>query len=105
MCWVCNPLCGGCRPPRKKAVVCPGCGTFTLFDIEIEEIPSSKCCRQCGVDLVALATPEAAWCVSTQQVCGNPCGRRSEALQGGEPRDCQLRTSPTVKLHNLVSKH
>jgi len=31
--WVCDPLCGRCRPPRQKALHCPECGAYNVFDV------------------------------------------------------------------------
>lgn len=67
MCWSCNSLCGGCRPPRKRAVVCPECGAFNVVDLE--HFHEGNPCSRCGTDLTAAAIPEPVTCL----VCGEVC--------------------------------
>ena len=71
MCWSCNPICGGCRPPRKRPVKCPECGMFNAVDLEHFSKPNP--CTKCGFDLTDLALPEPVTCTICGEVCYNPC--------------------------------
>lgn len=87
MCWSCNSLCGGCRPPRKRAVVCPECGAFNVVDLE--HFHEGNPCSRCGTDLTAAAIPEPVTCLVCGEVCYNPCrkgrgGVVGEGVDGGD---------------------
>ncbi|MGV8084262.1 MAG: hypothetical protein AB2L09_11610 [Coriobacteriia bacterium] len=73
MCIGCNPICGHCRPPTMKAVICPECGTNNLFDIVIQYPRIERHCSKCGADLTKLATPKVVRCKNTGLLCANPC--------------------------------
>ncbi len=94
MCWSCNPLCGGCRPPRKKAVQCPECGTYNVFDIEIQQPPVQRLCKKCGVDLTEAATPKVVQCKRSGLLCANPCRQHTKTSQDGGLIECQNNTPP-----------
>lgn len=74
MCISCSPICGHCRPPRKRAVFCPECGEYNLFDIVVAKPPVVRTCKACGADLTELATPKTVFCRNMRQPCANPCG-------------------------------
>lgn len=87
MCWSCNPICGGCRPPRKRPVKCPECGMFNAVDLEHFSRPNP--CTKCGFDLTDLALPEPVTCTICGEVCYNPCrkgrgGVVGEGVDGGD---------------------
>ena len=99
MCETCNPLCGNCKPPALKAVVCPACGKATLLTREecllhlgrphrmtdaeramaAERPFGAPACASCGASLrEALeqrVVPRA--CSFSGIVCGYPCGQSS----------------------------
>lgn len=94
MCLACNPLCGGCKPPRMTTVLCLRCKTYGIFDIEISENPTRKSCRTCGFDVTELAVPPIVHCESSGMLCANPCGFRSKAPEDGVPVECKNITHP-----------
>lgn len=96
MCWVCNPVCGGCQPPRKKTVFCPQCGALSLFDITIQAPPIPRRCASCGLDVTGLATPETVHCINSGLLCANPCGYHLKAPISGTPTACAHNTPPPV---------
>lgn len=95
MCWSCNPICGGCRPPRKRPVKCPECGAFNA--INLEHMARTNPCSKCGFDLTELATPEPVVCTICDEICYNPCtsGKTEQPVE--EKRECKVRvTEPLV---------
>ncbi len=90
MCWSCNPICGGCRPPRIRAIQCPECGGFNACDIEhLEDVYE---CESCGADITELAMPEPAICQLCGEICYNPCKRSRTPLDSGI-QSCQMRVT------------
>ncbi len=89
MCWSCNPICGGCRPPRIRAVQCPECDGFNACDIE--HLQDSYECEICEADITDLAIPEPAICKMCGEICYNPCKRSRKELEDGELIPCQMR--------------
>lgn len=100
MCMVCNALCGGCQPPRKKAVLCPECGTLSIFNIEITLPPVPRTCTKCGLDVTDLATPQTVHCLNSGLPCANPCGYHRKAPENGELVRCSRTTPPPVPCEN-----
>jgi len=94
MCWSCNPRCGGCRPPRQRAVKSPQCGTFNLFDIEIRDPVVMRHCKKCGLDLTGEATPVAVLCKRSGKPCANPCRQHTKEPGDGGLVDCKMNTPP-----------
>lgn len=88
MCWSCNPICGGCRPPRKRPVKCPECGAFNAVDLERG---GRKLCVKCEADLTELATPKPKVCRYCGEICYNPCRKADQDPPGGEIGRCQVR--------------
>lgn len=82
MCWSCNPLCGGCRPPRKRAVACPECGALNVVDLE--HFHEGNPCSRCGADLTAAALPAPVTCRVCGETCYNPCRKGREGTGGKE---------------------
>lgn len=77
-CFVCNPTCGKCRPPLKKAGFCPSCAGITLFDQA--EVLSKKrlLCGTCKLDITDYVRPEPLICTFCGLPCAYPCGRAEE---------------------------
>lgn len=95
MCWSCNPICGGCRPPRKRPVKCPECATFNAIDLEHFSEPNP--CSKCGHDLTSLALPEAVICTICEEVCYNPCRKGKEEQLSENKGVCQMRVSKPLQ--------
>lgn len=89
MCWSCNPICGGCRPPRKKPVKCPDCGTHNVFDIEANM--ANRVCKKCGSDLTELAIPKALECNYSGLICYNPCKKSKQETPEDGYQECITR--------------
>lgn len=84
MCWICLPTCGGCKPPRKRMVLCERCGEFTLCDLQVTVSPEPRACMSCGFDITAGTVPEPKLCTRYGVECANPC-----ALSLRERADCE----------------
>lgn len=95
MCWSCNPLCGSCRPPRKKAVKCPECGAFNAVDIEHG---GRKYCSKCSADLTELAMPTPKICKLCGEICYNPCRKADKEPEGGELSPCPVRVKEPLEV-------
>lgn len=98
MCIACSPICGHCRPPRKRAVFCPDCGHYNLYDIEIQYPPIKRQCSACGLDVTSLATPKVVHCKNTGWLCANPCHYHIVNPEDRAPRVCRSNTPPPVRL-------
>jgi hypothetical protein len=94
MCIVCNPFCGHCRPPRKRAVICPECGHDNRYDIEVCYPPVQRTCQRCALDLTALATPPVVYCQNTKRECANPCHWHTVDYNPATKRICRQNTPP-----------
>lgn len=92
MCWVCNPMCGGCQPPRKKMVLCPECGYFTMVDLQVTSTPKLWTCEQCGHDISADSIPVPRYCMRFDVDCANPCGYRFKPFVTSNQGTCQFHT-------------
>lgn len=99
MCWTCNALCGGCRPPRKKAVKCPECNTFNIYDIE--KVMDFKVCKKCGKDLTKEAVPVQLLCKYCGEICYNPCRKAKTDPPGGLHDDCLVRAKTPIIVNPL----
>lgn len=89
MCWGCNPLCGGCRPPRQKAVTCSSCGWLNVLDIQAKGEPKFVGCERCGTDLTHEAVSVAAYCERFEVMCANLCGLSRKPLAAEGRGECQ----------------
>ncbi len=96
MCIACSPICGHCRPPTKKAVTCPECGTLSVFDIVVSADPPRRHCPKCGLDVTEFATPPIVFCKASGLMCANPCQRHTKAPEDGQLRVCHSNTPPPV---------
>lgn len=103
MCWGCNPLCGGCRPPRQRSVQCPSCGWFNVCDIQCKGEPHAVACEQCGADLTADTVSRAILCARFNVECANPCGLASQVVEEHDLGLCQNRIEPD-EWHALVRR-
>ncbi len=90
MCWVCNPYCGACKPPKEKPVECPGCEHYNIVD----RIKDNKC-GKCGAELPERKKPVPEQCLFTGLVCARPCGKAKRASKDGVLRSCTYYTSVT----------
>jgi hypothetical protein len=84
MCWSCNPYCGGCKPPKPKPVKCTQCKAVNF--------PELIHCKRCGALLPEPPKPIPAFCLYTDQMCANPCGRRKKPPENGVIQTCALHT-------------
>lgn len=89
MCWSCNPICGGCRPPRKRPVKCPACGMFNPIDLE--HFTATNPCSRCGLDLTNDAIPEPIVCSACDEICYNPCRKGKEERDQDQKEICRSR--------------
>ncbi len=78
-CWICNPFCGHCKPPKKKSVTCPSCGKPAFFDVAdaITEGKTHKC-PLCGADITEFVKVDPEYCKKIGQMCGIPCGSNND---------------------------
>jgi hypothetical protein len=97
MCIVCNPFCGHCRPPRKRAVTCPDCGADNRYDIVISDPPTRYFCSGCGADLTLQATPAVVYCLNTNRECANPCHWHTVPHNPAVKRTCRQNTPPPLR--------
>lgn len=89
MCWGCNPLCGGCKPPREKAVECPSCGRMNILTLQAKGEPKSVVCEDCSHDLTVYSIPKAKECIRFGGVvCANPCGLADKVLDAANLGKC-----------------
>ena len=84
-CYVCNPQCGRCRPPRPRALKCPECGRLTMLEAPAVSDEALRVCRHCGA---ALPKPEAVACRFAGRECYVPCVRACEEPESGSPEAC-----------------
>ena len=116
MCETCNLFCGGCRPARLKAVLCPNCGKAIVlsrdecltrlnrkYRKDSTMAPTVDCskgliCAGCKTDLMPALekTVEPLPCIRSGILCGWPCGLREKPLEPGEQK-CQYMV-PMAKL-------
>lgn len=94
MCWGCNPLCGGCTPPRQKAVECPACGWMNILNVQSKGAPKPVGCERCELDLTDFAVTRAIVCERFSITCASPCGLARKPIERGNPGKCQNRTEP-----------
>ena len=73
MCWACNPLCGRCKPPQKRAVLCPSCKKMTFFSKSECLDAQRRLCPGCGEDLTEFVHVEPVFCVKCGLSCAYPC--------------------------------
>ncbi|MDR0513548.1 MAG: hypothetical protein LBG81_00090 [Coriobacteriaceae bacterium] len=97
MCITCNPICGHCRPPRKRAVFCPDCDAYNIFDIVVASPPVKRSCSRCGRDITQLSIPKTVYCQNTGQLCANPCHYHTIMPDPRVVRICRTNTPPPVK--------
>lgn len=76
-CYVCNPQCGRCRPPRPAPAKCPECGRLILG--------GESNCRCCGAR--AQSRP-GVFCRFTERMCHVPCVRANETNPEGFAGQC-----------------
>ena len=91
MCWACNPLCGRCKPPQKRAVVCQSCGKTSLFSIDETVDGRAHICPCCGADVSNLVHVEPVVCAKVGGWCAYPCGSRDDPAPV-EDFKCKYRT-------------
>ena len=91
MCWACNPMCGRCKPPRKRGVLCPECGKMGFFSKEECLDGAVHTCPSCGADLTAQVHVEPVFCVRVEGLCAYPC-KSNEMPASTEGFECKYRT-------------
>jgi hypothetical protein len=99
MCWSCNPICGGCRPPRKRPAKCPDCNTYNIFDIAGNRMAKPQC-KKCAADLTQIALPPAMLCAYSNLMCYNPC-KKAKSKPDGESHECVLRVTEPIEVDCL----
>ena len=89
MCWGCNPLCGGCKPPSKRAAECPECGWMNILTLQAKGEPKPVGCEKCGYDLTERSVPTARKCARFGGVvCANPCGLAGKMFENPRSGKC-----------------
>ena len=74
-CWSCNPFCGKCKPPYRKAI-CPKCGKLTIVPKEKYLASTEIQCANCGEDITDLIYVHPVYCHFSELICAYPCGRK-----------------------------
>lgn len=87
MCWACNPYCGGCKPPKERPRQCTECGAYN-FDV------NARKCRKCGAILPERIKPTPIFCLQTQTMCPNPCGKGKIMPRDGQKISCKWNPEP-----------
>lgn len=100
MCWSCNPICGGCRPPRKRPVKCPDCGAFNA--VNLEHVAEANPCTKCGKDLTELAMPKPVVCSICREICYNPCRKGSNDEPAETVQPCNVRVAQPLAACQLA---
>lgn len=83
-CYVCNPQCGRCRPPRRGMRRCPYCNVLAMPSDD-SDILGENVCPRCGR---TLPEPESTKCEYTRRLCGIPCVRAVEEAESGLSEPC-----------------
>ena len=76
-CYVCNPQCGRCRPPRPAPAKCPDCGRLVFG--------GATRCVHCGA---YLPNQSSIFCEFAKRTCFVPCVRASESSSDGIENKC-----------------
>lgn len=95
MCIVCNPMCGRCKPPLLKAVVCPECRKLLTFKKEEALSDQQHICPWCGYEVTSLVKIAPVKCQTSGKWCAYPCGN-SHKSNGPEYIDCTDNTPPNL---------
>lgn len=94
-CWICNPMCGRCKPPAYKSGTCPECGTMTLFDKAVIKQGGPLPCKKCGVDLSEDVRPKVVKCNYSGLLCAYPCGNSTASKHEYGDQRCEMNTPPS----------
>ena len=73
-CWLCNPLCGRCKPPWRKCI-CPECGQAVLVEKKKYLAADHINCDSCGADVTDVIYVEPVKCGFSGWWCAYPCGK------------------------------
>ncbi|MDO4289900.1 MAG: hypothetical protein Q4C41_01555 [Eggerthellaceae bacterium] len=96
-CWICNPLCGRCRPTPYKSATCPDCGTVNLFEKARIVAGGPLLCKKCKRDLTADVTPKVVKCNYSGKLCAYPCGTSKSPKHEHGDQHCELNTPPSAE--------
>ena len=81
-CMICNPICGKCKPPERRMVVCPECEKLSLFEKHDIFDGEKKLCPRCGTEVTELLRIEPITCKYSGLICAYPCGRSTDDSRG-----------------------
>ncbi len=95
MCWACNPLCGRCKPPKRRRATCFACDASVLFGKEDFLGVGHVACPTCGADIDLTRFLAPVNCRHSGLVCAWPCKRSAEENAGvgeDEAQSCPYHT-------------
>lgn len=95
MCWACNPLCGKCKPPKKRMARCPECGTPFFYSLEDSLSSTPLPCPSCSADLSDAIAIKPIDCQRCAEQCAWPCANGNIPLADGIA-SCAYRTDPRL---------
>lgn len=87
MCWVCNPYCGACKPPKEKPIQCPECKFYNFP----ESVVDNRCIK-CGAELPEREKIIPVECLYSGLVCARPCGKAKAKPKDDVVRPCGMHT-------------
>ena len=90
MCWACNPLCGRCKPPKRRQATCPACDASVLFSKEDFLGAGHVACPTCGADIDLTRFLAPVNCQHSGLACAWPCKRSVEEDAGSEEDEAQF---------------
>ena len=96
-CMICNPVCGMCTPPRRRAALCPKCDSVSLFDRAEVLFQDRRLCKTCSTDLTEITRVEPVQCKYSWLACAYPCGRSRDESKN-KARTCESNTPPDAVL-------
>ena len=89
MCWACNPLCGRCKPPKRRQATCFACDTSVLFSKEDFLGAGHVACPTCGADIDLTRFLAPANCRHSGLACAWPCKRSAGEDAGAKEDEAQ----------------
>ena len=93
-CWICNPMCGRCRPPAYRSCTCAICGMLNIFPRQDVVRKEGLFCKRCGADLASEVVPKVVRCKYSGLVCAYPCGNSTSSHREFGNAVCEMNTPP-----------
>lgn len=93
-CWICNPMCGRCKPPAYKSVKCPECGALNIIQKADVIERTGLACKRCAHDLTEEVVPKPIRCKFSGLVCAYPCGKSVSGKEEYGNNKCEFNTPP-----------